>query len=148
MVKIIYATVTGNTETVVKHVESRLKGGGVSEIELIRGEAFEAEHFSNEDKYIVAASTWNLGEMNQFLEHIFEDLPKTDMKGVNMAFIGLGDKIYGEENFCMSVKSFKEVALKQGAVEIIDPLYIDGEPESQLDTVVDEWTDKLLEKLK
>ena len=147
MVKIIFATLTGNTERVATYVKEQLDTKG-SSAELHRAEDTQMSIFNKEDHFIIAASTWNLGEMNQFIQHLYDKLPDTDMSGVKMAFIGLGDKIYGEDHFCKAVIDFREVAIKQGVNEIVDMLYVDGEPEMVMDTEVKAWVDELIEKLK
>ncbi len=147
MIKIVFATVTGNSEATANFLKQFLTDNGSMEVELVRAENMEAEHFVKEDTYIVVGSTWNLGEMNQFIIHIYQDLEKVDLNGVNMAFVGLGDRIYGEEHFCRSIIDFREKALTRGANELLDPLYIDGEPEPQFEGVVKEWAQTLLSKI-
>lgn len=148
MVNIIYASVTGNTERVASYVAEYLLQAGLGlETMLHRAEEIDGELFNTKDIYIVATSTWDMGQMNQFLESLYEEIPDLDLTGVKMAFIGLGDLIYGEENFCKAMDMIRSRALNSGAIEIIDALKLDGDPDDQLDSAVSEWCDELIQAL-
>ncbi len=148
MLKIIYASVTGNTESVARYVYKKMQElYTIDDIEIVSADEVDVSIFNKEDIFIVATSTWNLGQMNQYLEGLYAQIEDSDLSEVKMAFIGLGDKVYGEEYFCRSMKDFRERAVEKGAKELVDALIIDGDPEPVSEKGVDEWVDDLKSKL-
>ena len=148
MVKIIYASTTGNTEKVAKYIFEKLHcDEKVKGVEIFSAVDIDITVFSKENQYIVATSTWNVGQMNQSLEELYAQLDSADLTGVRMAFVGLGDTVYGEENFCKAMHDFKKKAIGEGAIEICDPLIIDGDPDRIEDIGVNEWVNVFIKNL-
>lgn len=140
MLKIIYASITGNTENICRKIFELIESKNVFEsVEIFSADEVDSTVFNKEDSFIIGTSTWNLGQMNQNLENLYDQIEKTDLSDVKIAFVGLGDSVYGEENYNKSMLDFRERAIKSGAKEICNPLKIDGDPSLVIDTEVTDW---------
>ena len=117
LAKIVYASMTGNTEEISDIIEEKLEDEGI-EIEREECSDVDSDFFEDADICIVATYTNGDGEMPFEFEDFFSDLKDEDLSGKIFGVVGSGDKDYGEF-YCQSAKDFVEqfklTGAKQGA---------------------------------
>lgn len=145
-VTIIYASTSGNVETVCFHVSDILKSKEI-ESELHRAEKTGIEVLNNNSFFIFATSTWEHGEINPFFNKLLAEISQTDLSNKRSAFIGLGDTRYEQVLFCKGIDILREAFLKSGGSEVLTTLKINGEPYKYLQTTVGTWTDRLIQEI-
>lgn len=145
-VTIIYASTSGNVETVCFHVSDILENKGI-ESELFRAEKTEIEVIKNNSFFIFATSTWEHGEINPFFNKLLIEISQTDLSNKRAAFIGLGDTRYEQVLFCKGIDILRETFLKSGGFEVLTTLKINGEPYKYLQTTVATWTERLIQAI-
>ncbi len=146
MVKIIYASTSGNVEIVCEKIAEIFNESGI-ETKLMRSEQTSIDEILNHDLFVLATSTWEHGEINQFYLELLGEITKNDMTGKKAAFVGLGDRRYEPVLFCKGIDILQDAFLKQGGSQVGEALKIDGEPYGLFESVVSEWTKQLLEYL-
>jgi len=141
-IDMVYASTSGNVETVVEYVAGILDKAGFTTV-LHRAEETDVEIFDKNHFFILATSTWEHGKLNPFFVPLLKDMKAADLRGNQAAFIGLGDRRYEPVLFTEGMNQVKEVWLKQGGEEVGEPLRIQGEPYTQLEMLVKPWAEKL-----
>lgn len=125
LAKIIYASMTGNTEEITYIIEEALTELGV-EVEREESTFVEAADFKNADICIVATYTYSSigeGELPDEIVDLYEELPETDLSGKVFGVAGSGDTFY--EDFCKSVDDFEIAFEKTGAKKGADNVKVD-----------------------
>ncbi len=95
---LIYATTSGHTEHVAQVVKDVLEKAGV-QVEMQRAETVKPEDLLRGDVLLLAASTWNTGNVEgQLNSHMYDLLlnraKAADLQGKPVALVGLGDQRY------------------------------------------------------
>ena len=117
LAKIVYASMTGNTEEISEIIEEKLED---EEFEVVREECsdVDSDYFEDADICIVATYTYGDGELPFEFEDFFEDLKEEDLSEKLYGVVGSGDMEYGEY-YCQSardfVEQFKQTGAKEGA---------------------------------
>ena len=146
-IPIIYASTSGNVESVCQAVADLLTVAGIT-TSLHRAEATGYEIIAANSIFILATSTWEHGELNPFFNKLYSEMLSHDLKGKKAAFIGLGDIRYEPVLFCKGIDIIREVFLRSGGTEINTTLKLNGEPYQYLNTTVLNWANRLIELLK
>lgn len=146
LIKIIYASTSGNTELVCDYITKLLEKSGF-ETRLFRSEKTPIKEITNHDKFILATSTYEHGVINPFYDKLLSEMQTTDLKGKFAGIIGLGDTRYELHLFCEGANILKKAFMDQGGTILHQPLKINGEPHDQLD-IVDDWTRYFITALK
>lgn len=146
-IPIIYASTSGNVESVCEAVADLLNTAGIT-TSLHRAEATSYEIIETNSTFILATSTWEHGELNPFFNKLYTELLDHDLKGKRAAFIGLGDIRYESVLFCKGIDIIREAFLRSGGTEINTTLRLNGEPYQYLNTAVLNWATRLIELLK
>lgn len=139
---LIYASTSGNVETVVEWTAEKLTQTGIS-TQLFRAEQCTPDIFSQADYFVLATSTWEHGYLNPFFVPLHKSMKDLDFSEKKAAFIGLGDQRYEPVYFCQGMETVRETWLKKGGTELLERLKIQGEPYAQLETVVGPWVNSL-----
>lgn len=145
-IQIIYASASGNVETVCQYVADMMIEHGL-QVSLHRAEQTPIEIIINNDKFILATSTWEHGVLSHFFDNLHEQIKKMDLSGKSSAFIGLGDIRYEPALFCKGMDILRESFLAANGIEIFHPIKINGEPYPILETTIREWGLGLIEHL-
>lgn len=145
-IQLIYASTSGNVETVVEKVAEVLQAQGYQPT-LHRAEQTSLEVIERHQTFILATSTWEHGALNPFFVELHKQMKQADFAGKRAAFIGLGDRRYEPILFCEGMEILKRTWTSRQGGEIIDPLRIQGEPYALLDTLVVPWALKLSQAL-
>ena len=138
MVKIIYASLTGNTQRVCEFVSENLKKGGIVN-EILLADMLDHTVFETAEKFILATSTWEDGQVNILFESFYQDLLNGDLNGKKIWLLGLGDKSYGQDNFCRAMDLVKTRVEKVGGEVVGDILRLDGSIDTISKTELISW---------
>lgn len=122
LIKIVYASMTGNTEEIADIVMSRFQDLG-HDVEIEECTAVEASYFQEADVAIVATYTYGDGDLPDEIVDFYEDLADIDLSHAQYGVIGSGDTFY--DHFCQSVDDFEYQFAKTGAQKGADSVKVD-----------------------
>merc|ERR1719325_548074 len=112
-VGLLYATQTGNTETVAGYVATQagLEAADVGD--------YSAEDLAEFDGLIVGCPTWNTGadeyRSGTAWDDLLDDIKGTDLSGKSVAVFGCGDSQGYGDNFCDGIEELHETFAAAGA---------------------------------
>ena len=104
LAKIIYASMTGNTEEIADIVGQKLEELG-HDVEVYECTNAFASEFEDSDIAIVATYTYGDGELPDEFVDIYDDLAELDLSGKIYGVVGSGDTFY--DYFCKAVDDFE-----------------------------------------
>ena len=137
----------GHTELVVDKVSELLMRAGI-ENKLTKAEVTDYSIIENNSQFVFATSTWEHGVINPYFNSILEQLSlEKDLSGKIAAFIGTGSVKYEVFYFCEGAKILRKTWLEANGREYLPPIYVEGLPYDKLDTLVANWTNKLITKI-
>ncbi|MDR2160951.1 MAG: flavodoxin [Desulfovibrio sp.] len=145
-VLIVYGSTTGNTASVAERIAKILSGEGhtVTVLDVVNAKADNL--CNNQDCVIFGCSTW--GDMEIELQSdfisLFDSFDRIGVNGCKTACFGCGDS--GYTHFCGAVDVIEERLEELGAVNIINKLKIDGDPDASEDEI-DAWARSVLAAL-
>lgn len=122
LAKIVYASMTGNTEEIADIVANKLEELGL-DVETNECTTVDADDFLDADILIVATYTYGDGELPDEIVDFYEDLTQLDLSGKIFGVCGSGDTFYDE--FCKSVDEFDAAFLSTGATKGAEPVKVD-----------------------
>lgn len=122
LAKIVYASMTGNTEEIADIVSEALENLDM-EVEMNECTQVDADEFEDADICIVATYTYGDGELPDEIVDFYEDLQELDLSGKIFGVCGSGDTFY--DDFCKSVDDFEAVFSKTGATIGADSVKVD-----------------------
>src|SRR5574340_322510 len=114
LAKIVYASMTGNTEEIADIVAEKLEALGL-DVDIDECTTVDASDFADADIAIVASYTYGDGELPDEIVDFYDDLQDLDLSGKIFGVIGSGDTFYDE--FCKSVDDF-EAALDRKSTRL------------------------------
>jgi flavodoxin short chain len=123
--KIVFASMTGNTEEIAGLVEESLKENGV-DVEVHECTEVHPTDFQNADIAVIASYTYGEGELPDEIVDFHDGLADVDLSGKVYGVIGSGDTSY-DDLFCKAVDDFDEVFAKTGAKKGADNVKIEFE---------------------
>ncbi|OTN77252.1 flavodoxin [Enterococcus sp. 8G7_MSG3316] len=122
LAKIVYASMTGNTEEIADIVSEALEDLSL-EVEMNECTQVDADDFEDADICIVATYTYGDGELPDEIVDFYEDLQELDLSGKIFGVCGSGDTFY--DDFCQSVDDFEAAFIKTGATKGADSVKVD-----------------------
>ncbi|MEY8461773.1 flavodoxin [Streptococcus merionis] len=122
LAKIVYASMTGNTEEIADIVSNKLEELGV-DVETNECTTVDADDFLDADLVIVATYTYGDGELPDEIVDFYEDLLQLDLSGKIYGVCGSGDTFYDE--FCKSVDEFDAAFASTGATKGAESVKVD-----------------------
>lgn len=144
-VNILYGSMTGNSMKVAEYIHSHFQNTNIeSDLALV---AEQYTPFESDTLYLIVTSTWVSGEPNPEFADMYESLQKEDLTGVSFALVGLGDRTYGEEQFCRAIDMTEARIIERGGKITMNTLKIDGNPDSVLNTDVRAWAETVTQTL-
>ncbi len=102
--RIIYASMTGNTEAIAEMVSDHLLMLGV-DVETSKMESASPMDFLDADICVVATYTYGYGDLPDEAQNFYNQLSDVDLSGKVFGVIGSGDTSYGDV-FCKAVDDF------------------------------------------
>lgn len=112
LAKIVYASLTGNTEEIADIVAEALENMEI-EVEINECTQVDAEDFKDADICVVATYTYGDGDLPDEIVDFYEELQELDLSEKIFGVCGSGDTFYDE--FCKSVDDFEAAFIKTGA---------------------------------
>lgn len=122
LAKIVYASMTGNTEEIADIVANKLQELG-HDVDIDECTTVGASEFEDADIAIVATYTYGDGDLPDEIVDFYEDLQDLDLEGKIYGVVGSGDTFY--DYFCKSVDDFSEQFALTGATEGAEPVKVD-----------------------
>ena len=142
LLDILYATQTGNAETVAKKLELLAKNQGFN-VNLVEMNNHDITSFRLLRNVAIVTSTFGNGEVPEMGIDFWKELKKSKVEMVNLRYglIALGDKSH--EIFCGAGRAISKKLDELKCIKVIQNLECDGDTEG-----TEEWSIKFLEKLK
>ena len=122
LAKIVFASMTGNTEEIADIVADKLIELDV-DVEVDECTTVDAEDFLEADIAIVATYTYGDGELPDEMMDFYEDLSSLDLSGKVYGVVGSGDTFYDE--FCKAVDDFDAAFAATGATKGAESVKVD-----------------------
>ncbi len=146
LAKIVYASMTGNTEEMSEIIEEKLEDEG---LEVVREECSDVDpdFFEDADICIVATYTYGDGDLPFEFEDFFEDLKGEDLAGKVFGVAGTGDKDYGDF-YCQSAKDFVGQFNQTGAKQGAQLVCIENNPEDEDINLLQTFVEELMESVE
>ena len=139
---ILYATQTGNAETVAKKLQLLAKNQGFN-VNLVEMNYHNINTFRILRNVAIVTSTYGNGEVPEMGIDFWEELKssKVEMPNLRYGLITLGDKSH--EIFCGAGKAISKKLEELKCIKVIQNLECEGDTDGTY-----EWSIKFLEKLK
>lgn len=122
LAKVVYASMTGNTEEIADIVADKLKDLG-HVVDIDECTAVDASDFEDADIMVVASYTYGDGELPDEIVDFYEDLQELDLTGKIYGVVGSGDTFYDE--FCKAVDDFEAAFAQTGATKGAESVKVD-----------------------
>ncbi|MCL2676986.1 MAG: flavodoxin [Streptococcaceae bacterium] len=142
--KIVYASMTGNTEEIAEIVSDKLEALGL-DVELNECTSVDAEDFADADLCIVATYTYGDGELPDEIVDFYEDLKEINLAGKIYGVCGSGDTFYDE--FCVCIDMFDQVFAETGAEKGAESVKVDLNAEEEDISNLEAFAEELASKL-
>lgn|GEM_PF-346233 len=141
-VQIIYSTVGGNTEIVVKKITNDLVLSG-HQVDSFRVDNYTTENLLKYDLTILASPTYNQGTLDDHFKPFFKNWKSVDLTGRYFVAVGLGSMKYYSEYLTEATGLLEEEISKKGCQLAIPGLRIGVDPLKVLDSLVAKWSQKV-----
>ncbi|MBM7687803.1 flavodoxin [Enterococcus ureilyticus] len=128
LVKIVYASMTGNTEEISEILENTVQEAGF-EVEREECSEVDVDFFDDADACIIATYTYGDGELPFEFEDFYDELEEKELTGKNFGVVGSGDREYGDL-FCKSAHDFVTALEKSGAKKVAETVEIENNAEA------------------
>lgn len=142
--RIVYASMTGNTEECMEVVEEALENLGV---EVIVEESTLADpfDFEEDDICIVGSYTWGPdGNIPEEMLDFYEELEEVNLEGKVFGVFGSGDRFYGDK-FCQAAIDLDLQLEKTGAQRGAELVKVELSPEEDEIGQLEVFAERLLE---
>lgn len=126
--KIVYASMTGNTEEIADIVAEAFENLNI-DVEIDECTQVDAEDFEDADICVIATYTYGEGDLPDEMEDFYEDLKELDLTGKIFGVCGSGDTFY--DQYCKSVDDFDAVFEKIGATRGADSVKVEMAAEEE-----------------
>ncbi|WP_424555533.1 flavodoxin [Streptococcus agalactiae] len=144
LAKIVYASMTGNTEEIADIVADKLRDLGL-EVEVEECTMVDAADFEDADIAIVATYTYGDGDLPDEIVDFYEDLAEVDLSGKVYGVVGSGDTFY--DYFCKSVDEFEAQFALTGAQKGADCVKVDLSAEDEDIESLEAFAEKIASRL-
>lgn len=144
LAKIVYASMTGNTEEIADIVANKLTELGHT-VELEECTSVDASDFEDADIAVVATYTYGDGDLPDEIVDFYEDLQDLDLAGKVFGVVGSGDTFY--DYFCKAVDDFEAAFEKSGATKGADSVKVDLAAEDEDIEKLEAFAESLVSQL-
>ncbi|HIY57734.1 MAG TPA: flavodoxin [Candidatus Tetragenococcus pullicola] len=143
LAKIVYATMTGNTEGISEILEDDFTDLGI-EVERVQADDADEEFFEDADICVLATYTYDEGELPFDLEDFYDELPDYDLSGKIFGVVGSGDSELYPDYFCLAADKFDEAFAKAGATQGHEIVRIENDADEDDEIVLKEFVETLV----
>ncbi|MFK8186276.1 MAG: flavodoxin FldA [Phormidesmis sp.] len=105
-VGLFYGSTTGKTSDAAEQIQEALGGDAVVDLKDIADS--DAESMAEYDYLIIGSPTWNIGDLQDDWEAVFDDLDSVDFSGKTIAYFGTGDQVGYADNFMDAMGQLEE----------------------------------------
>ncbi len=140
--KIVYATMTGNTEGISEILEDDFTDLGF-EVERVQGDDADEDFFADADVCVLATYTYDEGELPFDLEDFYDELPDFDLSGKVYGVVGSGDSELYPDYFCLAADKFAAAFAKTGATCGHEVVKIENDADEDDEIVLKEFAEAL-----
>ncbi|AXQ78991.1 flavodoxin [Streptococcus chenjunshii] len=144
LAKIVFASMTGNTEEIADIVAQKLEDLGHT-VEVDECTTVDAADFEDVDLAVVATYTYGDGELPDEIVDFYEDLGDLDLSGKLYGVVGSGDTFY--DYFCQSVDDFEAQFALTGALKGAESVKVDLAAEDEDIENLEAFAEELSAKL-
>ena len=144
LAKIVFASMTGNTEEIADIVADKLRDLGL-DVDVDECTTVDASDFLEADIAIVATYTYGDGELPDEMMDFYEDLADLNLNGKIYGVVGSGDTFY--DYFCKSVDEFENQFTFTGATKGADSVKVDLSAEDEDIENLEAFAEKISEAL-
>lgn len=144
LVKIVYASMTGNTEEIADIVANKFTELG-HDVEVDECTTVDAADFEDADVAIVATYTYGDGDLPDEIVDFYEDLADVDLSGKIFGVVGSGDTFY--DYFCKSVDEFEDQFAMTRAQKGADSVKVDLSAEDEDIENLEAFAETISEKI-
>lgn len=130
LAKIIYASMTGNTEEISEILEDQFSSLGI-EVERVNADDAQEDFFEDADICVVATYTYDEGQFPFELEDFYDDLFDQELSGKVYGVVGSGDSELYPEFFCDAAINFDYAFSKTGAIQGHEVVKIENDAEDE-----------------
>ena len=99
---IFFGSTSGNTETASEFMKEYLEANNF-EVKLFDMSECDTEEINNFTNIIIGCPTWNIGDLQDDWDSLFDDYKDMDFDGITGAFFGCGDQSGYPHNFLDAV---------------------------------------------
>lgn len=146
LVKIAYASNSGNTEGISEYLEEAFEELGV-DVEREEAGDIDSDFFEEADIAIVATFTDGDGEIPFDFEDFYEEIVDEELDGKLFAVVGSGDSELYPDYFCQAAFLFEAAMAKTGATKAHETLTIENAAESDDVERINKLAKEVLAKL-
>ncbi len=140
--KIVYASLTGNTEEIADIVAEALEEKNI-DVEINECTQIDAADFLEADICIVASYTYDDFELPDEIIDFHEELLELDLTGKVFGVVGSGDSFY--TYFCQVVDQFDKAFISTGATKGADSVKVELAAEEDDIVSLEAFAQKLVE---
>ncbi|HET6100153.1 TPA: flavodoxin [Streptococcus pneumoniae] len=144
LAKIVFASMTGNTEEIADIVADKLRDLGL-DVDVDECTTVDASDFLEADIAIVATYTYGDGELPDEMMDFYEDLADLNLNGKIYGVVGSGDTFYDE--FCKAVDDFDRVFVSTGAEKGSECVKVDLSTEEEDIERLEQFAEELVAKV-
>ncbi|UUV97915.1 flavodoxin [Vagococcus luciliae] len=142
--KIVYASLTGNTEEIADIVAERLEDKGI-DVEINECTQVDADDFLDADICIVGSYTYDDLLVPDEIADFYDDLLELDLTGKLYGVVGSGDTFY--PCFCQVVDQFDKAFQSTGAKKGAESVKVDLAAEEDDIVALEAFADSLVQQL-
>lgn len=144
LAKVVYASMTGNTQEIAEIVADKLEDLGL-DVDLDECTSVDADEFEDADLCIVATYTYGDGELPDEIVDFYEDLADVDLTDKIFGVVGSGDTFY--DYFCKAVDEFEAQFALTGATKGADSVKVDLAAEDEDIANLEAFAETISEKV-
>ncbi|WP_326716815.1 flavodoxin [Vagococcus jeotgali] len=141
LAKIVYASLTGNTEEIADIVAEALEELNI-DVEVHECTQIDADTFLDADICVVASYTYDDVLLPDEIVDFHEDLLELDLSGKTYGVVGSGDTFY--PFFCQVVDQFGVAFEKTGAIKGAEAVKVDLAAEEDDIVALEKFADDLV----
>lgn len=130
LAKIVYASMTGNTEGIAEILEENFTEQGI-DVQRFEADDADSDIFEDADICVVATYTYNDGEIPFDFEDFYDELPDQDLAGKVFGVVGSGDSELYPDYFCKAADDFAEAFQQAGAQNGAETVKIENEADDE-----------------